>query len=84
MVSSEHREHLLHTKDDHNKDVDNMLNSFLNTHLRIFYSSFPRIKLNKSVNNNSLSITGIKISRFHKENFSLLSRDSSDQFKKLL
>ena len=30
---------------DHNKDV----NSFLNTYLRIFCSSFPRIKLNEKL-----------------------------------
>ena len=76
----EHREHLLHTRDGHNKDVDMMFKSFLNTHLRIFYSSFPRIKLYEHVNN-SWSTMGIKTS-LHKRIFYLLSGDSNDYFKK--
>jgi hypothetical protein len=89
IVSPEHTEHLLHTRDDHNKDVDMMFKSFLNTHLRIFYSSFPIIKLNDRVNN-SWSTMGIKISCLHKRIFYLLcSNDykhyiAMTNFKKLL
>jgi hypothetical protein len=82
IVSLEHREHLLHTRDGHNKDVDMMFKSFLNTHLRIFYSSFPKIKSNERVNN-SWSTMGIKTC-LHKRFFYLLCRDSNDYFKKLL
>jgi hypothetical protein len=65
-------------------NVNDMFNSFLNTYLRIFYSSFPHKKViskNKSDNNNNT--TGIKTSCRHKRELYLASRNSNNQeFKK--
>jgi hypothetical protein len=43
----------------HNKDVDMMFNSFLNTYLKIFYSCFPKIIVKEKNKNNSWITTGI-------------------------
>jgi hypothetical protein len=55
-----------------------MVNSYLNTYLRIFNSSFPTIILKDRVKKITWITTGIKISCPHKRNLYLLSRDSSD------
>jgi len=41
-------------------DVNTIFNSFLNTYIRIFYSSFPLTKINKIMYNNSWITIGIK------------------------
>jgi len=43
-------------------DVNTTFNFFLNTYLWIFYSSFPLIKINKEMHNNSWIMIGIKTS----------------------
>jgi hypothetical protein len=53
-----------------NNDVNLMFNSFLNTYLKIFYSSFTLIKSKSSNYNNNWITLGIKISCKRKENYS--------------
>jgi len=43
-------------------DVNTIFNSFLNTFLRRFYSSFPVIKVNKLQNHKSRIMSGIRTS----------------------
>jgi len=43
-------------------DVNTIFNSFLNTYFRIFYSSFPLIKINKVMHYNSWITIGTKTS----------------------
>ena len=66
------------------EDVNDMYNSFLNTYLRIFYSSFPLKKVtdrNKNDNNNWIT-TGIKTSCRHKRKLYLACRNSNNQESK--
>jgi len=54
---------------DNNKytDVDSLFNSFHNTYLRIFYTSFPNKRITKKSTNHTWITTGIKISCKHKK-----------------
>ena len=65
---------------DNNKcrDVDSLFNSFQNTYLRIFYTSFPNKKITKESTNNTWITTGIKISCMHKEYLYLINRNNDD------
>ena len=66
-------------------DVDSLFNSFRNTYLRIFFTSFPNKRITeKSINNNWIT-TGIKISCNHKQYLYLLTKNNDDpNLKKLL
>jgi hypothetical protein len=65
-------------------DVNTIFNSFLNTYLRIFYSSFPLIKINEEIHNNSWIMIDIKTSYKRKRELYLASRNSNNSiFKKL-
>jgi hypothetical protein len=60
-------------------DVDTIFNSFLNTYLRIFYSSFPLKKIISAKSENNDWITpGIKISCQCKRELYLLYRNNND------
>jgi hypothetical protein len=61
-----------------NVDIDTKFNSFLNTYLRIFYSSFPLKRAKNTATNNTWMTTGIKTSCKHKTDLYLTSRDSHD------
>jgi hypothetical protein len=65
---------------DNNKytDVDSLFNSFHNTYLRIFYTSFPSKKITKKSTNLTWITTGIKISCKHKKYLYLLTRNNED------
>ena len=52
-----------------NKDMNSMYNSFLNTYLRIFYSSFPPKKMVTQTNGNAWITMGIRTSCKHKREF---------------
>jgi hypothetical protein len=59
------------------RDVDTIFNSFLNTYLRIFYSSFPKKKANAETKNNPWMIHGIKTCR-HKRELCATLKNSND------
>jgi hypothetical protein len=59
-------------------DVDSILNKFHNTHLRIFYSSFPKKKLQVFKKDTMWFTTGIKISINHKRELYLKSRNGNN------
>ena len=59
-------------------DVDIVFKSFLNNYLRIFYTSFPPLKIIERSNNKSWIIPGIRISCRRKRCLYLLTRDSDD------
>ena len=65
------------------EDVNAMFNSFLNTYLRIFYSSFPlkKVKNTNSKNNNWITV-GIKTSCRHKRELYLIYRSSNNEKQK--
>ena len=48
-------------------DVDSLFNSFHNTYLRIFFTSFPNKRITEKSNNNNWISTGIKICCNHKQ-----------------
>jgi len=56
------------------KDVDTLFNNFLNTHLRIFYASFPNIKTKNAYNPKLWLTTGIRISCANKRKLYLTYR----------
>jgi hypothetical protein len=56
-----------------------MYNSFLNSFLRIFYSSFPLKELTINSNSNTWITPGIKMSCKHKRDLYLLYRISNDE-----
>jgi hypothetical protein len=60
------------------KDVDTIFNSFLNTYLRIFYSSFPIRKVKAKSKKNPWITYGIKISCCHKRELNLNLMNSND------
>jgi hypothetical protein len=60
------------------ENVDLMFNSFLNTYLRIFYSSFPPIRINSRKNNKILITQGIRKSCKHKRALFLLTKNSNN------
>jgi len=59
-------------------NVDSLFNSFQNTYLRIFYTSFPNKKITKGSTNNTWITTGIKLSCMHKEYLYLINRNNDD------
>jgi hypothetical protein len=60
-------------------DIDTIFNSFLNTYLRILYSSFPLKKVKKkTTTKNTWMTSGIKTSCKHKRELYLICRDSND------
>jgi len=58
--------------------VNTIFNSFLNTFLRHFYSSFPMIKVNKPLNHNSWITSGIQTSCQHKRVLYLKLRNNNN------
>jgi hypothetical protein len=60
-------------------DINKMCNSFLNSFLRIFYSSFPLKELTIKSNCNLWITPGIKISCKHKRDLYLLYRNTNDE-----
>jgi hypothetical protein len=58
--------------------VDILFNSFLNNHLRIFYTTFPPHKIIERSNSNSWITPGIRISCTRKRSLYLLTRDNDD------
>jgi hypothetical protein len=60
------------------ENVDLMFNSFLNTYLRIFYSSFPPIRINSRKNNKIWITQGIRKSCKHKRALFLLTKNSNN------
>jgi len=61
-----------------NIDVDSLFNSFHNTYLRIFYTSFPNKRITKKSTNHTWITTGIKISCKQKKYLYLLTRNNKD------
>ena len=59
-------------------DVNSTFNSFLNTFLRHYYSSFPIIKVNKPLSHNSWITPGIQNSCQHKRVLYLKLRDNNN------
>ena len=61
------------------EDVNDMFNTFLNSFLRIFYSSFPLIKINKKLGaDNSWMTKAIRISCKRKRTLYTLTRNCND------
>ena len=58
--------------------TDRIFNNFLNTYLRIFYSSFPLKKIHYKSCTKAWITPGIKISCLNKKKLFLLQRDSND------
>jgi hypothetical protein len=67
-----------------NADIDTKLNSFLNTYLQIFYSSFPFKKTPNTAINNTWMTTGIKTTCKHTRELHLTSRDSNEPLQATL
>ena len=63
-------------------DVTTIFNSFLNTYIRIFYSSFPLIKINKIMCNNSWLTISIKTFCKQKREVYIASRNSNNSIIK--
>ena len=61
-----------------NNDKDTMFNAFLNTYLRIFYSSFPLKKLNTKPKSNTWITLGIRNYCKHKRDLPILCRNSNE------
>jgi hypothetical protein len=59
-------------------DVHLSFNKFLNTYLRIFYSSFPMKKIHYTSHTKAWLTQGIKISCINKRKLFLNSRNSND------
>jgi hypothetical protein len=59
-----------------------MFNSFLNTYLRIFYSSFPPKKINIKISSDAWITQGIRNSCKHKRDIYVLRTNSSDKILK--
>jgi hypothetical protein len=66
------------------KDVDTIFNSFLNTYLRIFYSSFPIRKVKAKYKKNPWITHGIKISCHKRELYLDLMNSNDSNLKKTL
>jgi hypothetical protein len=62
-------------------DVNEMFNSFLNTYLRIFYTSFPLKKVNQNTKTHWITV-GIKTSCKHKRKLYSICRNSTNQYIK--
>jgi hypothetical protein len=65
-----------------NNDINSSYNFFLNTYLRVHYSSFPLRKLITKTNGNAWITTGIRTSCKHKRELYLLSKNSKDSILK--
>jgi len=61
-----------------NNNVNSIYNSFLNTYLRVFYSSFPLRKIITKTNSNAWITTGIRTSCKLKRDLYLLRKNSND------
>jgi len=60
-------------------DVNLSFNNFVNTYLRIFYSSFPIEKIHHTSHTKAHLTQGINISCTNKRKLFLISRNSSDR-----
>jgi hypothetical protein len=65
-----------------NNDVNCIYNSFLNTYLRVFYSSFPLRKLITKTNSNAWITTGIRTTFKHKRDLYLPCRSNNNPLLK--
>ena len=65
-----------------NNDVNSLYNSFLNTYLRVFYSSFPLRNLITKTNSNVWITTGIRTSCKHKNDVYLLCMNGNNPLLK--
>jgi hypothetical protein len=79
-LSYENWEHVFNPECDN--DVNVIFNNFLNTYLRIFYSSFPSHKSLVKHTSNGWLTKGILISCRHKKDLYLLSKMSNNIFLK--
>jgi hypothetical protein len=61
-----------------NNDINSSYNFFLNTYLRVYYSSFPIRKLIIKTNGNAWITTGVRTSCKHKRELNLLCKNSKD------
>jgi hypothetical protein len=61
-----------------NNDMNSTYNLFLNTYLKVFYSSFPLKKLITKTNGNAWITTGIRTSCRHKRELYLLCKKSAN------
>ena len=61
-----------------NNDVNSIFNSFLNTHLQIFYSCFPKMTVNKTTSNKQQKTKSIINSCKWKKELYLLTRYNND------
>ena len=61
-----------------NNDVNSNYNSFLNTYLKVFYSSFPLRKLITKTNSNAWITMGIRTTCKHIRDLYLLCRNSNN------
>jgi hypothetical protein len=67
------------------ENVNEMLNPFLDTYLKIYYSSFPQKKKLRSFDNSKEWITtGIKTSCKHKRELYKIGKNTKNPNKKLL
>jgi hypothetical protein len=64
------------------KNVNTILNNFLNTYLRIFYTSFPLTKVKYQHNIKPWLTTGIRISCANKRKLYLRYRNSTNMYFK--
>jgi hypothetical protein len=64
------------------KDVNILCNNFINTHLRIFYTSFQNIKTKNTYNPKRWLTTGIRISSANKRKLYLTYRKSNNPIHK--
>jgi hypothetical protein len=67
------------------EDVNTMFNAFLDTYLKIFYSSFPKKVIQLTPKRNDWIILGIKTSCNHKRDLNVASKSNPklrDCFKK--
>ena len=65
-----------------NNDLNLMYNFFLNTYLRVFYSSFPLKRLAAKTRGNVWITTGIRTSCKHKRELYLFCKNSNDPLLK--
>jgi hypothetical protein len=68
----------------YNNDVNSTYNSFLNTHLRVFYSSYPLKKLTTKTNGYAWVTMGIRTSCKHISQLYFLCKNSNDPLLKII
>jgi len=61
-----------------NENIDLILNSFLNTYLRIYYSSFPPTRINTRTNLKTWISQGIRNSCKYKRELYLLTKNNNN------